>query len=244
MNLLDIRGLRKAYADRVLFEIPELIFQHGQSTVITGSNGVGKTTLLRILAGLEIAEIERFSFDGRSIPPANIASLAPAIVYMHQHPYLFHSNVAANIAYGLRGRGLSRHEIAMRVGAEIEWAGLKEVAKVPPSRLSGGEKQRVALARARVLKPRLLLLDEPTANLDTSARSQVVELIAQIGSEDNCVLVATHDRELLDQPWTVRYALEHQGLTMLPGTPERTIATSARISGSFLADHSGASQSR
>jgi tungstate transport system ATP-binding protein len=86
---------------------------------------------------------------------------------------------------------------------------------VPPSRLSGGEKQRVALARARVLKPRLLLLDEPTANLDISARRQVVELIARMGDEDSCVLVATHDRDLIEQPWSGCFALENLGLRPL-----------------------------
>lgn len=215
MNLLDVQGLRKAYGERLLFDIPQFTLDCGKSYVVTGSNGVGKTTLLRILAGLEDADMASYVFDGRRIGLPEIVTLAPSLIYMHQHPYLFHSSVAANIAYGLKGRGLSTAEIARRVEAEMVWAGLEAVAKVPPSRLSGGEKQRVALARARVLKPRLLLLDEPTANLDLSARGQVVELIARMGDEDNCVLVATHDRELIDQPWSARYALANLELQPL-----------------------------
>ncbi|HSI21590.1 MAG TPA: ATP-binding cassette domain-containing protein [Methylophilaceae bacterium] len=215
MSLLEVQGLRKAFGERLLFDIPQLSLERGKSYVVTGSNGVGKTTLLRILAGLEPADMSNYVFDGRRIGLPEIVTLAPAIIYMHQHPYLFHSSVAANIAYGLKGRGLSKAEITRRVKAEVAWAGLEAVAKVPPSRLSGGEKQRVALARARVLKPRLLLLDEPTANLDLSARGQVVELIARMGDEDSCVLVATHDRELIDQSWSARYALANAQLQPL-----------------------------
>lgn len=215
MNLLNVQGLRKSFGERLLFDIPQLTLDRGKSYIVTGSNGAGKTTLLRILAGLEQADMSSYEFDGRKIGLPEIVTLAPAIIYMHQHPYLFHSSVAANIAYGLKGQGLSKAEIVRRIEAEIAWAGLETVAKVPPSRLSGGEKQRVALARARVLKPRLLLLDEPTANLDLSARRQVVELIAHMGDEDNCVLVATHDRELIDQSWSARYTLANSELQPL-----------------------------
>lgn len=215
MKLLEVQGLHKAFGDRLLFEVEQLALERGKSYIVTGSNGVGKTTLLRILAGLESAEMASYVFDGRNIALSEIVTLAPAVVYMHQHPYLFHSSVAANIAYGLKGGGLSNAEITRRVAAEMAWAGLEAVAKVPPSRLSGGEKQRVALARARVLKPRLLLLDEPTANLDISARRQVVDLIARMGDDNNCVLVATHDRELIEQQWSARFVLENMGLRPL-----------------------------
>jgi tungstate transport system ATP-binding protein len=215
MNLLNVQGLRKSFGERLLFDIPQLTLDRGESYIVTGSNGAGKTTLLRILAGLEQADMSSYVFDGRKLGPPEIVTLAPTIIYMHQHPYLFHSSVAANIAYGLKGQGLSKAEIVRRIEAEMAWAGLEAVAKVPPSRLSGGEKQRVALARARVLKPRLLLLDEPTANLDLSARRQVVELIAHMGDEDNCVLVATHDRELIDQSWSARYTLANSELQPL-----------------------------
>jgi tungstate transport system ATP-binding protein len=215
MSLLQVRGLRKAYGERLLFKVPELVLECGRSYLLTGSNGVGKTTLLRILAGLESADVADYVFDGNKVASQDISRLAPAIVYVHQHAYLFHSSVADNIAYGLKGRGLKKQEIEQRVAAEIAWAGLEDVAKVPPSRLSGGEKQRVALARARVLKPKLLLLDEPTANLDVDARLQVAELITKMGHEDDCVLVATHDPELIEQPWSARLVLQEMQLKPL-----------------------------
>jgi tungstate transport system ATP-binding protein len=81
------------------------------------------------------------------------------------------------------------------------------LADVPPHRLSGGEKQRVALARARVLKPELLLLDEPTSNLDDAARAQVADLIRQMRDANNCVLIATHDKDLLSLEGVIRLTL-------------------------------------
>ena len=84
------------------------------------------------------------------------------------------------------------------MSAAIEWAGVGHLLQVPPRRLSGGEKQRVALARAKVLDPRVLLVDEPTASLDAQARAQVIELLRKTATGDNCVVVACHDRELME----------------------------------------------
>jgi tungstate transport system ATP-binding protein len=90
----------------------------------------------------------------------------------------------------------------------MAWAGIGHLARVPPHRLSGGEKQRVALARARVLKPELLLLDEPTANLDDAAREQVAGLIRRMRDDNNCVLIATHDHDLMKLGDVVKMQLE------------------------------------
>jgi tungstate transport system ATP-binding protein len=90
----------------------------------------------------------------------------------------------------------------------MNWAGIAHLRDVPPNKLSGGEKQRVAMARARVLKPELLLLDEPTANLDEAAREQVAELITHMRDSNNCVVIATHDKELSGLPGAVKLKLE------------------------------------
>ena len=205
MSLLQIQGLRKKFGERLLLNIDSLELQRGRSYMLTGINGAGKTTLLRILAGLEPGEISSYRFDGQAATPD---ALAPRVVYLHQHPYLFHSSVFANIAYGLKGRGLHRQRIAEMVQHEITWAGLGQVAHISPAKLSGGEKQRVALARARVLAPELWLLDEPTASLDAEARQQVSELIGQIRDNNNCVLVATHDQELSNLTHATHWALD------------------------------------
>lgn len=206
--ILSVHGLRKAYGDRLLLDIDSMVLMRGASYLLMGDNGVGKTTLLRILAGLERAQAGAFTFDGMRYDEASArARLAPRMVYVHQHSCLFNTSVADNIGYGMAG--LPRGERAARIEAEMAWAGIGHLARVPPHRLSGGEKQRVALARARVLKPQLLLLDEPTANLDDAAREQVAGLIRRMRDDNNCVLIATHDHDLMKLGDVVKMRLEY-----------------------------------
>jgi tungstate transport system ATP-binding protein len=206
--LMAVQGLRKVHGERVLLECEALSLAHGATYLLLGENGAGKTTLLRILAGLEQPEAGLFLFDGvRYDRAGDRARLAPRIVYVHQHSCLFNTSVAENIGYGLAKAGLDARSRARLVREEMAWAGLAHLADVPPHRLSGGEKQRVALARARVLKPELLLLDEPTSNLDDAARAQVADLIRQMRDANNCVLIATHDKDLLSLEGVIRLTL-------------------------------------
>lgn len=120
---------------------------------------------------------------------------------------MFSTSVFDNIAYGLLARGDSRRAVAPVVEAAMRWAGVEHLRDTDPARLSGGEKQRVALARARVLQPRLLLLDEPTANLDGPAREQVISLIPTLLEAGGSVIMACHDRDLIGLPGIHRLKL-------------------------------------
>ncbi len=207
--IFALQNLRKSHGERLLLNIDKLELQRGNTYLLLGENGVGKTTLLRIMAGLEAADGGQFQFDGQFVnSDTERAALAPNLIYVHQHSYLFYTNVAENIGYGLKLRGIPKTEREALVAAELVWAGITHLRDVPPNQLSGGEKQRVAMARARVLKPELLLLDEPTANLDDAAREQVVELIAHMRDANNCVIIATHDKELAEIPDAVKLKLE------------------------------------
>jgi len=207
---MQINGLKKSFGERKIIDLPELTLERARSYLLTGSNGAGKTTLLRILAGLEPAQISSLSFEGVAIPSNEICTrLAPRVVYLHQHPYLFSTSVAANVAYGLKATGFSHNKRDALVDEAMTWAGVHHLAHIPPHKLSGGEKQRVALARARVLNPDVLLLDEPTANLDEAARGQVAGLIRQICDNNHCVVIATHDPELMALENTVNLRLEN-----------------------------------
>jgi len=217
--LLQIDGLRKNFGSRRILDIEHLALYSGESNVITGDNGCGKTTLLRIIAGLENAQIVSYQFEGQSIslesfPP----KLRHEIIYVHQHPYLFKTTVAANIGYGLNTRNLGKTERERLVSEAMEWAGVAHLNHVPPQKLSGGEKQRVALARAKVLNPKLFLLDEPTANLDAEARRQTIDLIQQMCRDNNCVLIACHDYELINLPRMHRMNLSDCQLVSQPLT--------------------------
>nr|WP_314628792.1 energy-coupling factor ABC transporter ATP-binding protein [uncultured Noviherbaspirillum sp.] len=206
--LLTIEGLTKRFGERRLFDIDRMDIEAGAAYVLTGANGAGKSTLLRVLCGLERAEVRAVRFLGESFTLAPYPrSMRDAIAYVHQHPVMFSTSVADNIAYGLKARGLPRDEIRSRVEEAVDWAGIGHLRDSPPQTLSGGEKQRVALARARVLKPKLLLLDEPTANLDGRAREAVIALIPTLVHSGSSVVMACHDRDLIGLPGVRRMKL-------------------------------------
>jgi tungstate transport system ATP-binding protein len=207
--VLELTALKKSFGTRCLLDLGPLTLDAGVIYALTGDNGSGKSTLLRILAGLERADTIALEFGGVPVDGAGYpASLRRDIIYVHQHPYLFNTSIAANIEYGLKMRGMDAATRTATAQEAVTWAGLDRVAHVPPKRLSGGEKQKVAIARARVLNPRLLLVDEPTANLDRAAREQIVALLSATASANNCVVVACHDQELIDLPHVVRLHLE------------------------------------
>lgn len=213
MSLLQVRGLRKTFGQRLIIELAELTLERGSSYVLTGVNGAGKSTLLRILAGLEMAQIDSMVFEGVAIPTHAIsAHVAPRIMYLHQHPYLFSSSVAANVGFGLKTAAMSYHTRMQLIDDAMAWAGVQHLANVHPHKLSGGEKQRVALARARVVNADVLLLDEPTANLDEDARGQVAGLIRQMCDNNHCVVMATHDPELMTMKKAIVLRLEDKTL--------------------------------
>lgn len=207
-NLVSIGRLRKRFGGRLLFDIERFSLEAGRAYVLTGVNGAGKSTLLRMLAGLESADAEDVSFDGRATVLAPYPrAMREAVVYVHQHPVMFSTSVAGNVAYGLVACGMPKAQVAAMVNEAMDWAGVAHLRDSDPTRLSGGEKQRVALARAKVLEPRLLLLDEPTANLDGAAREQVLALIPELLKSGTSVVMACHDRDLIGLPGVQRLKL-------------------------------------
>lgn len=199
--MLSISRLTKHYGEHLLFDLQDFRLEAARAYVLTGMNGAGKSTLLRVLAGLAPAEAEGVHFAGEAVRLVPYpAALRRDIVYVHQHPVMFSTSVAANIGYGLRARGMARAQAAALVEEAMCWAGVQHLRASAPATLSGGEKQRVALARAKVLHPSLLLLDEPTASLDGEAREQVLALIPSLTHAGSTVVMACHDRDLINLP--------------------------------------------
>lgn len=196
-TLLSLIGLNKWFGDRTLLKDAALHLESGAGYVLTGGNGCGKSTLMRILAGLESVHSGEIGFRGLRRPVSRYPDTwRREIIYVHQSPYLFHTSLLANIEYGLAVRGIEKAARQALAREALQWAGLAEREHVPPHKLSGGEKQRAALARVKVLDPVLLLLDEPTANLDGEARRQVLDLVTELLTQSHTVLVASHDPEI------------------------------------------------
>ena len=207
-SLLAVGRLRKAFGERVLFDIANFTLDEAAAYVLTGINGAGKTSLLRTLGGLDQAEPTSLLYRDELLQLAPYpARLRREVLYVHQDPIMFSTTVAKNIGYGLQARGEPRERIARLVQAAMAWAGVLHLEGANPASLSGGEKQRIALARAKVLEPRLLLLDEPTANLDGAAREQVIALIPALTGAGTTVVMACHDRDLIGLPGMRRLKL-------------------------------------
>jgi tungstate transport system ATP-binding protein len=195
----------------------------GAPTLIIGPNGAGKTTLLRLCMGLVAPSTGRMTWGGRADrTPARRAML-------FQRPVMLRRTAAANLAYALAQAGLPRRQRPARIAALLERVGLSDLARRPARRLSGGEQQRLALARALARDPEILLLDEPTANLDPAATRGVEEVILLAAQSGIKIVMASHDLGQLrrlagDVIFMVRGALCERGLTRdfldHPATPE------------------------
>ncbi|HEV8518404.1 MAG TPA: energy-coupling factor ABC transporter ATP-binding protein [Burkholderiales bacterium] len=206
--VLELKSITKNFPQRELLRGVDLALNSGNSYVLTGDNGCGKTTLMRIIAGLEPADGGAMRFEGMEVDLDRYPeALRQRMTYVHQQPYLFHTSIAHNIAYGLKTRGVRRQQREKLIADAIAWAGVAHLRDVAPHKLSGGERQRVALARAKVLNSHLLLFDEPTANLDSEARRHAIDLIDELRGGDVTVLIACHDREIIDMPGMKRLRL-------------------------------------
>ena len=189
---LKASAVRKTFARRSVLSGNNLHLRSGECCLLSGPNGSGKTTLLRILAGLEKPDAGYFDLgDGQTTWNRCRSTLQTRILYLHQHPYMFDGTVRYNLAYALP-RFATKSQRRERVEQALEWAGLAGRASTRAKTLSGGERQRVALTRAWLREPRVLLLDEPTANMDRNACARTVNLLAELKSRGMALLVAGH----------------------------------------------------
>jgi len=217
---LTLSAVTIAFGGRRILDVERLTLRAATAVVLTGDNGAGKSTLLRIAAGLLRPQTGLLRDDQRTLAwPAAAAVLRRAVVYVHQTPYMFDRSVSENIAYGLRQRGMPRHRIRERVGEALAWTGLEALAESNARTLSGGERQRVALARARVLRPRLLLLDEPTSSLDREARERARFLIRAMLAEGVGVIATSHETGFSIRTGEQRLHLHHGAIVPAPDPP-------------------------
>jgi molybdopterin-binding protein len=195
-RLFEIRGLRARFDGRTVLSVDSLAIKEGEVTVMVGENGSGKTTLLRLLNGLITPAEGSVKFRGKPVPGEGLVAVRNESVLVHQSPLLFRGTVGLNVAYGPRIRGMRRAEAAARASAALRRVGLPGFERRRASALSGGEEQRVSLARALALTPRVLLLDEPTSNVDEQSRREIETIIREVSASGTTVIMSTHNMEL------------------------------------------------
>jgi len=196
--MLRIEGLAKSYGSAFTLAVDQLEIADGTITALLGPNGSGKSTLLSLIAGLRRADRGSISIEGMALQPASAAPVEwrRAVTMVTQKPFLFHGTVDENVGYGLRFRGTPRAARADRIDRALKHAGIEGFGLREARELSDGEAQMVAIARALVVEPRLLLLDEPTANIDRDNAARLELLIASLSGINNLTVVfATHNLE-------------------------------------------------
>lgn len=192
--LYRLHQVSKVYANRQVLEVPDMEIFPGEILALVGPSGAGKSTLLRLLNFLEAPTSGKIEFKGVTFDTGTEMplELRRRVTTVFQRPMLLERSVWDNVAYGLRLRGeRNGHD---RTQAALEAVGLTRLAKQRARTLSGGEAQRVALARALVLRPDVLLLDEPTANLDPYNVSLIEDIARHLNQEQGVTLVlVTHN---------------------------------------------------
>ncbi|MDJ0521457.1 MAG: ABC transporter ATP-binding protein [Planctomycetota bacterium] len=225
MSAVTCRDLNKSFDGNHVLKSFDLDVEQGAFVSLLGASGCGKTTVLRLVAGLEepdtgsIAIGERVVFDAEArtfVPPE-----ARRIGMVFQSYAVWpHMNVFENAAYPLRVRGVStqeRRELTMDI---LRLVGLEGLEERKPSQLSGGQQQRVALARGLVMKPDVLLLDEPLSNLDAKLRVRMRRDIRRIQEQTGfTVLYVTHDQEEALEI-SDRLVIMDEGVILTEGTPD------------------------
>ncbi len=192
---IEISGINKRFGDFVALQDVSLRIPTGQLTALLGPSGGGKSTLLRIVAGLEAADEGTVHIEGTEathLPPQK-----RNVGFVFQHYAAFkHMSVARNVAFGLEIRKRSKAETRRRVGELLELVHLSQFAHRLPSQLSGGQRQRMALARALAVEPTVLLLDEPFGALDAKVRKELRDWLRRLHDEVHVTTVfVTHDQE-------------------------------------------------
>jgi sulfate transport system ATP-binding protein len=192
---IEVSNVNKRFGDFVALDDVSVSIPSGQLTALLGPSGGGKSTLLRIIAGLEFADsgtIEIEGTDATDLPPQK-----RNVGFVFQHYAAFkHMTVAKNVAFGLEIRKRPKAEIKKRVQELLELVHLEQFASRLPSQLSGGQRQRMALARALAVEPTVLLLDEPFGALDAKVRKELREWLRRLHDEVHVTTVfVTHDQE-------------------------------------------------
>lgn len=191
-SFLELRNLKKSFtSEEYVLQGINLQIDQGEFVTLLGASGCGKTTTLRIIAGLEQPDSGSVWLEGKDV--TNLEPNQRDVNTVFQNYALFpHMNVADNIGYGLKIRKVPKADIKKKVKEMLELVQLEGFEKRKPAELSGGQKQRVAVARALITQPKLVLADEPTGALDSRATDELLRLFEDVNRGGQTILMVTH----------------------------------------------------
>ena len=220
-TLVELSNVSKRFNDRCVLDNVNLQVQEGEILALLGPNGSGKSTLLKVLALLLPHDGGEIKFQGVKVTGKNLEFLRLQSTLVFQKTLLLNTSVFNNVAYGLKIRKMPKDKIAQEVHRALKLVKLEGFEKRPAKKLSGGEQQRVSMARALVLQTKLLLLDEPTANLDPKNVAIIEEVISAVNQQLKItVVMATHNMFQAESLPT-RIALISEGSITEVGAPRR-----------------------
>ncbi len=196
---LDAQKLSMRFKERVLFHIDHLSIGPNDAIYLKGDNGVGKTTLLKILAGLQKPTKGSVSNSRSWWRRVMSTSARRDVVYLHQTPYLFDTTVYHNVAYGIKFSSQNSKDKRSTVINALRMVGLETLADEHISVLSGGERQRVAMALSWILKPSILLMDEPSASLDKESIDRLVVMAKDLLARGSSLVITSHQTNALTE---------------------------------------------
>jgi iron(III) transport system ATP-binding protein len=233
---VQVENVNLSYGATHVLKSINLEVRPGEFFAFLGPSGCGKTTLLRLIAGFNIAQSGRVAIGGDDISALPPWKRDVGMVFQ-SYALWPHMSVARNVAFGLEERNVPRAEIQRRVKAALELVGLAHLAERRPSQLSGGQQQRVAVARTVVVEPKVLLLDEPLSNLDAKMRVQVRRELRDLQQRLGLTTIfVTHDQEEANTICD-RIAVMNDGVIQQVGTPMELYERPANL---FVAGFLGA----
>lgn len=234
-SILQLQQIRKSFADTEVLKGIDLEAGQGEFITLLGASGCGKTTTLRIIAGLELPDSGQVILEDHNITDWEPNKRDVNTVF--QNYALFpHMNVADNVGYGLKIRKVPKVQIAERVERALRLVQLEEYGKRMPDQLSGGQKQRIAIARAVINEPKVLLLDEPLGALDLKLRRQMQLELKRLQKQLGITFIyITHDQEEAIN-MSDRIGVMHEGVLEQMGTPNEVYY---RPRTSYVADFVG-----
>jgi len=234
-STIELRNVTKVFDGITALNDVSLQIRSGEILALLGPNGSGKSTLLRILAFLEKPSKGEIYFQREKVTDKNMLEMRLESTMVFQKTILFSTTVYNNVAYGLKIRKIPKNRVDEEVGRAMRLARLEGFEKRQAKELSGGEQQRVALARALALNTKLLLLDEPTANLDPKNASMIEEILAEANRElKTTIVIATHNMfQAKNLPH--RIALINDGKISEVGTSSEIFGKFSKTLASFAA---------